>query len=257
MISKNSLLEQEMIFATIYRLLDKYYLYGHFYDDTGDIHDKYKLQYYDENGFICDSNLRPLDYDPAEDEFSQDYCAILDVHRSTVFRNMFTFEEIEALSSDTILKKHLSYCIDKLIAMLRRGRNYASAAPIPRYYSDNYLKMVIAIVWKMFVARTIDCYDVKRKFANQPIDPDDPTSFNWDKRHYSGLISADEDMVNVPINIANLFSSEAQEIRREHEARRLLRQEEISKIITDSLSDEDRAYYEDFFRRLAEATGNW
>ncbi len=258
MISKNALKEQEMIFGSVYRLLDKYHLYGHLYNELGDVDMRYRLQYYDDNGFICDCELRPLDFNPGdEDEYCEEYCAILDVHRSTVFRNMFSFEELEALSCEVILEKYLSGYIDKLLAMLRRGRNYASDSPIPRYHSDDYLKMIVATVWKMFVIRTLDNYAVKRKFANQPADPENPTSFEWDRRHYAHEISADEDIVEVPLNISELFSEQAQARRREQEARRLARQQEVSQVISDSLSDEDREFYADFFRKLSEATSDW
>ena len=235
MMSKSVLSKREQIFNVVYKLLDEYHMYGHFYGDDGGLLSRYYFIYTDENDMCIDSEGRTIMFDPSEDGlFGTEYDKYLDVHNCSVFVD-WTREQILSLSVDEILDKYLKYYIPKLISMLRKGHNYANATPVENCYRDDYLCQQIAMAWKFLVAETINCRDVKHKLIGIMCDEDFYyKDYSWDRRAYARKLFEDSDhmkFMHISVKRKELSKAEAMERSQFSQAERAKKEEENLRVI--------------------------
>lgn len=257
MVSKTVLLQREELFNIVYRLIDRYHRYGHFYGDDGSLKDRYMWLYTIEEGVCVDSEGRAIDYDPAADGlYNPEYDKYLDVHSCSVFAD-WDRDKVMSLSFEQILSDYLADKLPKLVAMLRRGRNYAAERPIGTSYSDDYLEQLIAMAWKLLVSETISCLEVKRKFMGMFCDEDYYyKEYAWDERPYAGKLYEEAEIRT----ISHFAGHKKQLTDKEREARRqracdeqAKRRQELINIINISMPDNAIAAREEMLDELASA----
>ncbi|MBR4767669.1 MAG: hypothetical protein IK088_01705 [Lachnospiraceae bacterium] len=184
-----TLMTSESVSDTIYRLIDEFPYFGHFYGNDGRLLKKYRhLQYrYSENGepVLCSAidgtrirpegfrlynlscNQTPDDgsdapYDDWESGSFSHTFRYLNIHsgNSNEFRKLLR-EDVQKLSVHDIRRTYLTDPVmNMLIAMLRHGRNYASKEPVPETFDDRFLRERIALTWKAILIGTLDARDL-------------------------------------------------------------------------------------------------
>lgn len=254
MVGKKILLQREELFNIVYRLLDRYYRYGHLYGEDGSLKGRYVFLYTLEDGVCVDSEGRAIDYEP--DLYSPEYDKYLDVHNCSVFAD-WDRDKVMSLSFEQILADYLADKLPKLVAMLRIGRNYAAEQPIGANYSDDYVAQLIAMAWKLLVSETVSCLEVKRKFMGMFCDEDYyHKEYAWDKRPYAGKLYEETETRA----ISNFVGQKGELSDKEREARyqkacdeAARRHQEMMDVINISMSDDARADRDEVFDMLASA----
>lgn len=247
---------RQYTFDFIYKLLDKYYLYGFLYDEKGRIKMEYHHPY---NEPLEDGSDGPLkDSDGCEmmgekfliDEFTypdNKYLMLnpyLDVHCNVHF-DKFDWKEIESLSNDKIKERFIGDDMKQLIAMLRRGYNYAMPDPVDKSLSDSYLEDMICFVWKMMVISTMNIHDVKKKYfvpGNDYYKEDSDEGYKWDERHHYSRIKDDEDYVSVipaKIDFSYIFTDEYREKQKAKQEKIAQEEAEMMRIISISMTQQE------------------
>lgn len=254
MISKSVLMKREQLFNVVYKLIDEYHLYGHFYGNDGKLKSRYHWLYTNEDGVCVDSEGRAIEFDPCfDDTYGPEYDKYLDVHNCSVFSE-WDREKIMLLSFDVILKDYLGNQIPKLIAMLRQGCNYANVCPVEKSLSDDYIRQLIAMAWKFQVAETINCKDFKHKLMGIVCDEDFYyKDYSWDKRSYARKLYEEDDnrkLSRVVVTRKELSKADTMERYRKARAEHDRKVNEILRIIGISTPKQVKATNEEILESI-------
>lgn len=167
---------------TVQRLLDGYEEFGFLYDEEGMVLEKYHMPYctYDEEGepeFMMDAEGRRLL--DASDEHSWDSAVLYVKDYMTITRTGIEEQNLLKLSGESILKVYLRPHIQKLIAMLRRGYNYAGVQGVGYDVEVEVLTSMLVTQWKKMVLETLKKYkDKENLIVVSPANVDPVTFFS-------------------------------------------------------------------------------
>lgn len=248
---------RQQVFNAVTNLLDKYYLYGFLYDRNGNLKIEYLNTYAEikedgSEGPLMDAEGCPVvsekflyeNFYELPDKFQQ-LNPYLDVH-SNVHFDQVNWTDIRYLSNEKIKKRFIGDSIKQLVAMLRRGHNYAMIRPVASAVSDEYLEDMICFVWKMMVLDTINVHDVKKKYfvpGNEYYKKGEKQNYDWDTRPYHERITDVEDIVahkngnlTIKFNTNKNYNKTAEELDMETKNQ----ESQMLRVITCSLRRSDR-----------------
>ena len=248
---------RQYVWSSVYQLLDNYYRYGFLYDKYGNLKSEFinvgcELQEDGSEGPLEDADgyemaiekyLYEDYYDlPDKYHFLNPY---LDVHSNVHFDNQ-DYTEIKYMHFSKIKNRYIKDSMPQLIAMLRRGHNYAMTLPVDSALSDEYLENTICFIWQMLVLDTLNVHDVKKKYfvpGHEYYREGEENKYDWDSRLYSDRIRDIEDMkfhkngnITMKYNTNQNHNKTADDLKAERKAY----EAQILRIIELSLSPSDK-----------------
>ena len=247
---------RQYVWSSVWQLLDNYYRFGFLYDDCGNL----KPEYINIGCEILEDNSEgPLEdadgYEMAVEKYIvEEYFEqpdkyrflnpYLDVHSNIHFDDQ-DWADIKNMHFSKIKQKFIGDSMKKLVAMLRRGHNYAMTLPVESALSDEYLEDTICFVWQMLVLDTLNVHDVKKKYfvpGHEYYKKGEENKYDWDSRPYYDRIIDLTDVVfhkngsmTITYNTNQNHNKTANELETERKAfeAQLIRVVDISKSPSD------------------------